>query len=1064
MTCEKSSQFPVAVAVAEVRSIWSIALVGALIVLLALLSPLSARAQAVGATTFPRVAVWWPRQDQPTADLAKYDYVALMNTDTDRARIPVLKALNPDIVLLSDGNANEMSYSATSGQSNGHAPGFTMQDIDPDWILYQAWSSSTAAVTASSRTIPVADGTKYRTADLVNIGTEYARVDSVSGNTLTVTRGYAGSTAVAHPTNVAVRPAATAWPNSLRLDMRKAAVQDFQARRELADFHAGAWDGMLIDVAAGSVSYGINTTTCRSYADASGAPLDSAGLATLDANWLTGMTAYLAAVRAGAGNALIFANDAPPQGYPYLNGADFEDFPNDRYPSADSWMQTVFGFPQAGQFGSYTGWASAVQPSLATIQTYQFSGPPPTGWSFATDKPDYRKMRFGLATALMADGYYSFEASTWGHSSLGLYWFDEYDNAGTDKSYLGQPLGAAALALPALSTPDLVSGDGGFENATQLSRWTVETETGYAASKSLDTVTKATGASSGRVAVTAASGTAWKATVKHPVALGTTGSYTLTFRARADRATSVQAWIQKETSPYTAWASFGTLSVDTQWRTYEVACPASGTDLAAMLYLGVGAKTATVWFDDVKVQAGDRTGVYRRDYSGGAALVNPTDHAVTVDLGATFKKIKGTQDPVVNDGSLVTRVTLPARDGIVLVKPTTGGTTPTTPTGDFALAAGASTISTTTVPVASSVTGATQMRFRVAGGAWSAWRAYAAASTVTLPSADGTYAIDAEYVSGDALTLSVSHSIALKLPVVPAPDHAPTGDFSVASQTATTAVQVSSAVTGATTMRLRVAGGAWSGWSAYAPGAAVTLPAVDGTYVIDVEYASAGGLTLACAHSVALTQVIVPAVVPTTTVTLVGPTTSVKSGWAVRLTGRVTRRSSRTPGVLAADSVALAQPTVVVVQVQSASGWTDTGFATIQSDDSFVCDVTPARDSVYRAVLVDTVAGGVTSPPVVVRVTVTLTKPVNSRGAAANRLFWVSGAARPGYRMPLKFTVQKLVGGKWQRYRTVMITTSATGAWRAGLRLAPGYWRVFVGDVDPNHAPSVSLPTGFRLR
>jgi hypothetical protein len=38
----------------------------------------------------------------------------------------------------------------------------------------------------------------------------------------------------------------------------------------------------------------------------------------------------------------------------------------------------------------------------------------------------------------------------------------------------------------------------------------------------------------------------------------------------------------------------------------------------------------------------------------------------TVQLGAKAKKLTGTQDPSVNDGSTVTSVTLQDRDGLIL--------------------------------------------------------------------------------------------------------------------------------------------------------------------------------------------------------------------------------------------------------------------------------------------------------------------------------------------------------------------------------------------------------------
>ncbi len=69
----------------------------------------------------------------------------------------------------------------------------------------------------------------------------------------------------------------------------------------------------------------------------------------------------------------------------------------------------------------------------------------------------------------------------------------------------------------------------------------------------------------------------------------------------------------------------------------------------------------------MRLQAGSRE-VWRRDYSGGVALVNATGQPQTVSLGGELRKIAGTQDPVVNNGSLVREVTLPPWDGLILLR------------------------------------------------------------------------------------------------------------------------------------------------------------------------------------------------------------------------------------------------------------------------------------------------------------------------------------------------------------------------------------------------------------
>lgn len=60
--------------------------------------------------------------------------------------------------------------------------------------------------------------------------------------------------------------------------------------------------------------------------------------------------------------------------------------------------------------------------------------------------------------------------------------------------------------------------------------------------------------------------------------------------------------------------------------------------------------------------------VWRRDYENGLVLVNPTSEKRTVDLGGEYEKIIGTQDKLVNDGAIDSKVEVGARDGLILMK------------------------------------------------------------------------------------------------------------------------------------------------------------------------------------------------------------------------------------------------------------------------------------------------------------------------------------------------------------------------------------------------------------
>lgn len=89
------------------------------------------------------------------------------------------------------------------------------------------------------------------------------------------------------------------------------------------------------------------------------------------------------------------------------------------------------------------------------------------------------------------------------------------------------------------------------------------------------------------------------------------------------------------------------------------------------------------WYDEYAVDLGAPVGkaysvthsknfvddsVWRRDFTRGIVVTNPSAVKRTVKLGGTYQKIKGTQDSITNNGQNVTEVTLGAHDGIVLLK------------------------------------------------------------------------------------------------------------------------------------------------------------------------------------------------------------------------------------------------------------------------------------------------------------------------------------------------------------------------------------------------------------
>jgi hypothetical protein len=413
---------------------------------------------------FPRLGMWWPGNDtQPAADRARYDWVGLQQQDADH--IAELRALNPDIVILGSTNARQINY--RMGPDNyGRPENVELRSISNDWILTQVGSALTAAVDASATTIPVADTTNFAAGEMVVLEGELLQIVSIAtgadepAGSLTVSIRGTPRAAVPHVQGTRVASAVSSNPenhnvvcdvtaNCPRVDVGYGPEtwSDWNVRRGRAVLRAVDWDGILIDCYDPDLSWVITQGLARSIDQNRDNVADD--LSTFNVAWNAGMLAYGTALRAAVGSEAVLLPNNSLANFD-LSGRNFEGFPTSTTPLS-IWRKLVIGpwttdFPAA----SYVEWCNrAAQPNLSTIETYQYDGTAfPVGWSPGGSPPtgfvpNYRKMRYGLTTALMGDGFFSYEISTAGHGRLGLYWFDEYDNAGAGRGYLGQPLGPA---------------------------------------------------------------------------------------------------------------------------------------------------------------------------------------------------------------------------------------------------------------------------------------------------------------------------------------------------------------------------------------------------------------------------------------------------------------------------------------------------------------------------------------------------------------------------------------------------------------------------------------------
>jgi len=189
------------------------------------------------------------------------------------------------------------------------------------------------------------------------------------------------------------------WPGTSMLDVTDRAPQTGERWNEFLPrfirdeiMSSGLWDGVFLDNVFDGVSY-----FAKSPID-----FDRDGKADQpDAAWRAGMRKLLKNVRALNPNALIIGNG---NGYyaDQLNGAFFEHFPS--YSWGPNWQE----------------FRDAVTKNLK---------PSYTALNVNTDNEhrpaDYRLMRFGLASALVGGGAYSFDKGDWNHNVT--WWYDEYE-------------------------------------------------------------------------------------------------------------------------------------------------------------------------------------------------------------------------------------------------------------------------------------------------------------------------------------------------------------------------------------------------------------------------------------------------------------------------------------------------------------------------------------------------------------------------------------------------------------------------------------------------------------
>lgn len=193
------------------------------------------------------------------------------------------------------------------------------------------------------------------------------------------------------------------WSNIFAANVTKESWRTMNLNFLQDKFGTSAWDGVMYDVVDASISHysrnGIDITGDGQIDDPN----------TVNQAWQQGMSTMFAATRNRFPGKIILMNGNSIDSYqPNTNGRIFENFPTP-WEGNGSWEASMYQYlnrlPGKNQ-----------SPAIYVINTTTNN----TG-----RMNDYKKMRFGLTSTLLGDGYFSFDYGDQSHEQL--WWYDEYD-------------------------------------------------------------------------------------------------------------------------------------------------------------------------------------------------------------------------------------------------------------------------------------------------------------------------------------------------------------------------------------------------------------------------------------------------------------------------------------------------------------------------------------------------------------------------------------------------------------------------------------------------------------
>jgi len=658
----------------------------------------------LGQQPFPRITTG-PLKRQGTAEqFSKYGMIAV------KARwfgwLKDVQAINPQTKGLRIHSA--FAYQGAFEEDCGQAAGMPFSTTGPATVgcavyaghwLYAPGSVLRSAITASTRTIPVVDATRFNAGRYIVIydggpgafvNAEHVRVTAVNiaNNMLSLgERGYR-STAQPHPTGAVVAEhvigngdgvepklwtynQSTACPRDASGRQLNAVMAEWLAENYQEDPRGNPSRVKLEGILFDSDFHFLQQSDQGELPDVNNDLVLDNGLSPSGENlWGAGLETFYDLLRERLPNAVLVGGVTESRGYGSLNGTQLEGWPR-RFP----FMSASPDYPEIG--GRLSAYSMQMHHGRVGPRYAEGSNKMPTKLypSKADPNPtDNSGFRFGFGLILLDDGYYG--QQNWHVLDP---WWDEYAvdvvpgsttygqaiastpvNESLIRSHagwMGFPSGPRyRIYDPAAFAPERnLLTNGGFD--TDLSGWSgvnVTLTPDTAADNRLD----------GRAALRIgehscyANGLTGAAAVGPKVHLTAGVQYTLAFGVRASAPRMIQVAVAEQTEAFT---------IPDTWSRQVFTFTAARTGDFPVRF-NVGRESSPVWVDSVYLFEGNAD-VFRRDFDHAVVIVNATPNARTVDLGSTLQRIKGTgQDPI-NDGATITEVTLAAHDSIVLVRP-----------------------------------------------------------------------------------------------------------------------------------------------------------------------------------------------------------------------------------------------------------------------------------------------------------------------------------------------------------------------------------------------------------